>query len=186
MTYGAAADPGGQNVGTRGKDVNKVSVVGVRRAGISSGRSTDSANARGRGRGVVGGAGTVVAGSDAEEDIVADERRSSVVDSSRVATAERHIGDNTVGAVARAGVRSDKVDSGNDTRVRARATIVEDLYSEESSLLGNTVRAGADGTGNVGAVTVAVGVVVTDKGGDLRSAATEVLCMLVESVSVWG
>lgn len=174
-THGAAANPGGQDVAARGKDVDKVAVVGVRGAGISRGGSADSADGGLRSRGVVGSVGAVVAGSDTEEDVVADERGSSAVDSSRVATAQRHVGNDTLGAVAVAGVGGDVVDAGDDARVRAGAAVIEDLDTVDGGLLGDTVGAAADGAGNVSAVAVAVSGLAADEASDLGSTATELL-----------
>lgn len=65
-----------------------------------------------------------------------------------------------------------------------RAVGVEHLDSEESRLLGNAVRLGADGAGDVGAVTVAVGVILVGVVGEKLGPSLELLCQTRISIQV--
>jgi hypothetical protein len=110
-----AANPGAQDAAARGLDIDGRAVVGVAGLGIVPVGGADGADGRlGSGR-VVRGVGVVVAGGDSQEDTGIDEGRSRVVDGSRVATAQGHVGDGTVGAVALGRIVDDEVDAGNDT-----------------------------------------------------------------------
>lgn len=172
---GGGADPGGEDGRAGGEDVDEGTVVGVRGNGISRGGGTDSADGGLGSGGVVGGVGTVVAGGDGEEDTGPDQGGGGAVGGSGVAAAEGHVGDGAVGAVAGLGVGGDKVHAGNDTGVGAGAVGVEDLDGVEVGLLGNTIGGATDGTGDVSAVAVAIGVeAITGVVGEPGSTATEV------------
>lgn len=153
---GAAANPGGEDISTGGKDVNDAAVVGEAGAVVVAVSGTDGAD-RGLGsRGGVGSVAVVVTGSDGDKDTRALELGSGAVDGGGVATTEGHGSDDTTGAVAVAVVVGNKVHAGDDGGELARATVVEDLDTVDVGLLGDTVGLGADGARAVGAVAVAV------------------------------
>ena len=171
----AATGPGGQNSSTRSDDVDNAAVVGEGRATVGRVSGTDSTGLGGRGRGVVGSVGVVVTGGNGKEDVVVDHGSSSLVEGSREATAKRHVGKDTVGAVTAAGVRSNEVHTGDDARVRTRTSVVEDLDAVELGALSDTVAAAANGTGAVSTVAIAIGVGATGVVGNHARAATELL-----------
>lgn len=173
-TYGAAANPGGENALARSEDINDGTVVGERSTSIRGGRSTNSADGGLGSRANVGSVLVLVSSGDGKEDVVVNETASSAVERGRVATAKGHVGESTVGAATRASVADDVVETSNDARDGARAAVTEDLDAEESGALGDTVGVGADGAGDVSAVAVAVGVAAL-VGDELLSAAAEVL-----------
>ncbi|KAI6761371.1 hypothetical protein HG531_001924 [Fusarium graminearum] len=88
-----AGVPGGENAGARGKDIENGTVVGVRGNGPVAVNGTDSDGAGSRGRRSVGSVGTIVTGSNGRDNTGAGSRLDSVVEGSRVTTAERHIDD---------------------------------------------------------------------------------------------
>lgn len=171
---GAATGKGGEDVGARGKDVDKRAVVGEAGARVGGGGGTNGAGGRLGSRGVVGGVRVIVSGRDGEEDVVVDHGGGGAVESSRVATSQGHVGDDTIGAVPPAGVTGDEVDTGNDAGVAAGALVVQNLDAVEPGVLGDTVGVGADGSSNVGAVSLSVAVDTSGVVGDQLSAATEV------------
>jgi hypothetical protein len=114
----SAADPGAEDRGTGGEDVNNGAVVGEAGPGVTRGSGTDSAGLGLGGGGVVGSVGVVVTGSDGQEDTGVDKGSGGAVDSGRLAATERHVGDGTVGAVAGLGVAGDEVDTSNDARAK--------------------------------------------------------------------
>lgn len=159
---GGTTNPGAQDVGAGGKDIDDGTIVGEGGAGIVASGGTDSAD-RGLGSGgVVGSVGVVIASGNSKEDTGVDEVPGSSVDGGRVATAEGHVGNSAVGAVAAGEVGLDIVDTSNDTGSGAGAGGVEDLDSNQGGLLGDTIEATANGASDVGAVAVSVGVGAVD------------------------
>lgn len=124
VTHGGSgpADPGAQDRGTRGKDVDDGPVVGEAGAGVAGGGGADGADGGFRGGRRVGGVGVLVAGGDGEEDSGADEGGGGAVDGRGAASAEGHVGDDTVGARAGAGVRGDEVHAGDDAGAIGRVS----------------------------------------------------------------
>ena len=170
---GGAADPGREDGGAGGEDVDDGAVVGEGRAGIRGGGGTDSAGRGGRGRGVVGSVGVVVTGGDGKEVAGVGDGSGGAVDGGGVATAEGHVDNDTVGAAAAGGIGDDAVHASNDTGGRAGARGGKDLDSIELGLLGNTIGRATNGAGNVGTVAVAISVVRVDVVGDPGSTAAE-------------
>ena len=169
---GVAGVVSGEDARAGSEDVEDGAVVGEGRAGISVGGGTDGDGVGGRGRGVVGGVGVVVTGSDDEGDAVVDGSLDSGVQGRGVRATERHVGD---GLLATA-VGSDPLNTLNDTGGGTGTVITENLDTDESGLLGNTVGVATDGTGNVGTVTVAVAVgTASDVGTDGGTAAEVVV-----------
>lgn len=172
---GLAVGPGGGDVGTGGKDIDTSAEVGVVGKDIIDVSGTDSAGrslrSRRRGRGIGGG----VAGGDGKEEAGAGDGGSGRVDSSGGAATERHVDNNTVGAVLRRSIIDDELHTGNDTGVGASTVVAEDLDSEEGGLLGDTVGQAADGASNVSTVALAIGVAAVGEVGQEAGAALEVL-----------
>ena len=111
---GAAADPGAEDIGAGGKNIDESTDVGV-----SSERIVLLSGANGAGRalgsgGEVFGVDTVVTGGDGEEVAGAGNAGSGLVDGRREVTAEGHVDDNTVGAILGRSVIDDEVHTGND------------------------------------------------------------------------
>jgi hypothetical protein len=155
---GTAVEPGGQDSNTRGVDVNNASVVGERGDTVRAVGGTDGVSGGfGSGR-VVASIASIVTSGNSHEDTSGDGVGNSSVDSGGLGTSERHGANSTVGAAAGFSVVGDVVDAGNDTRVGSRTAGIEDLDSVELGALGDTVGLGADGTGAVSAVAVAIGV----------------------------
>lgn len=149
-----AANPGGLDVGARGEDIDNGAVVGERGPGISVGGGADSDGGRSRGRRVVGSVGVVVTGSDGEGETSSDSGSNSVVDGSRVATTEGHVGNSLLGDALALSIGSSPLNTRDNTGVGSRAGLVEDLDTNDVGLLSNTVDGTSSGTGTVGAVTV--------------------------------
>ena len=152
----ATVVPGGENGDTRSKDVNDGTVVGERSEAVRAVGGTDGVDCRLGCRRGVASISTIVTGSDGHEDTSADCVGRGSVDGSGARSTQRHVGNSTVGAAAGFGVVGDEVDTGNDTRVGARTTGIEDLDSVKLGLLGHTVGLGSDRTSAVGTVTVSV------------------------------
>ena len=82
---------------------------------------------------------------------------------------------------------SDVVHTSDDSGVGARTVVAKDLDGVEVGLLGDTVGGGADGSCDVGAVTLAIAVAATSKVLQEGGAAIEVLLALEPSHSgIWG
>lgn len=84
---GGGANPGREDAGAWGKDVEDSTVVGVGGTGTVGGDGTNGDGIRSRCRRVVGSVGIVVTGSDDAEDTLAVGRGNGGVEGSRVATA---------------------------------------------------------------------------------------------------
>lgn len=172
---GLAAGPGGGDVRAGREDVDDAAEVGVGGQGVVDGSGANSAGGRLGGGGVAGGVGAVIAGGDGEEEAGLDDLGGGGVHGIGLATTQRHVDDNTLGARLAGAVLGDELHTGNDTGVLARAVSVEDLDTEDLGLLGDTIGLGADGAGDVGAVAVAVGVVLVDVVGQELGTALELL-----------
>lgn len=175
-TYGATVVPGGEDGDTGGVTVDGGAVVGEGSERITAVSGTDSED---RGLGSGGNVGCslgLVTGSDGKENTGRDDGGGRAVDGGGLAASERHVGNGTVGAAAGLRVGGYEVDTSNDTRVSALCSVsqsftgvpgsiktygaagVEHLDGIELSLLSNTVGLGTNGSSNVGAVTIAIGV----------------------------
>lgn len=116
-TYGSrgGANPGAQDVGARGLDIDDGAVVGVAGLGVVLVGGTDGADrSLGSGRRVLG-INVLVASSDSEEDTSIDKSGGGVVDRGGLAAAQRHVGDSAVGAAAVGNIIGNEVDASNDT-----------------------------------------------------------------------
>jgi hypothetical protein len=140
----------------RSKSINDFAVVAeVGHLVIRVGSANGESSGLGSGRRVLSIL-TLVSGSDSEEKAGANSLSGSTVDSSRPGATKRHVGDSTLGAVARAVVVGGEVDTGDYTRVGARTISSKDLDSVQLGLLGYSVGLSAHSTSNVSSVTVAI------------------------------
>ena len=149
---GVTSVVGGEDGRTRGEHIEGGAVVGVRGAGISGGGSTDSDSVGSRGGGVVGGVGVVVTGSDDKGNTSGDGGLDGGVQGSGVGAAEGEVGNRLLAGT----VGGNPLHTGDNTGGGAGTAVVEDLDTDEGGLLGHTVGGASDGTGDVGAVAVAV------------------------------
>jgi hypothetical protein len=167
------ADPGGQDVETGGEDVIALSEVGEVRTLVVQGGSTDSDGVGSSGRRVLAGVGIVVTGGNGKVDTGINSSVDSLVEDSRLATSQTHVGGRTLEALLLTilcgldSVRvslSSPLDTLDDVGHGARAVRAEDLDGVDVGLLGNTVLLASNSTGAVGAVTVAIliGIAVGD------------------------
>jgi hypothetical protein len=192
------ADPGGQDVETRGEDVVALSVIGEVRALVEEGGGTDGNGVLSSSRGVVAGVGVVVTGRDSEVDTGIDSSVDSEVESGGLATAQAHVGSAALEALLLAVLSSLEslgvglggvLNALDDIRHGAGAVGAEDLDGVDARLLGDTVLLTSDSAGAVGAVAVAilVSIAVGDRLAPLR-AALEVdvlgVCAGVDDVDV--
>lgn len=125
---------------------------------ISRSRGTDSADSRLGSRRSVASISTVITSCDGQEDTGLDQGGSSSVDGSGKATTKRHVGDGAVGAVSGLRVVGNKVHAGNDVGECTASRVVEDLDAVDRGLLRNAIGAAANGTRDVGSVSVAISV----------------------------
>jgi hypothetical protein len=179
-----AADPGGKDVETGSEDVVALAKVGevstlVSKSGGTNGDGLLSSSGR-----VSARVGVVVTGGNSEVDAGVDSSVDSLVEESRLATTETHVGSATLEALSLAllglvdllNVRlGGELDTLDDIGHGARAVGAENLDGLDVGLLGNTVLLASDGTRAVSAVAVAVLVLIT-RGDGLapRGAALEV------------
>lgn len=117
VTYSAAANPGGKNADTRGKDIDGRAVVGERSKAVRAVSGANGESGGLRGGGVVGSITAIVTSSNSHEDTGSYSVGYSRVDGSRFATTKRHVGNSTVGAAAGLSIVSNEVDTGNDAGV---------------------------------------------------------------------
>lgn len=152
------ADPGRQDVDTRGENVEDGAVVGPAGADILTvGRADGDGVWCGGGR-VVGGVRAVIASGHDDGHASANGGGHSGVEGGRVRASERHGEDRLICDALALGVVGDPLDAGDDARVGAGAGSVKNLDGDEVDLARDTVGGAADGTGAVGAVSVLVSV----------------------------
>lgn len=151
---------GGNDSRARGKDINDGTVVGEGGAGIGRVDGADSACVRGGRRVCVCGVDVGVAGGDSDKDTVAGGGGDGVADGlpRGLGAAKGQVGGGAGGAAAGGAVAGEPGQAGDDVRGIAASGLVADLDGDELGLLGNTVGVGADGTSDVGTVTLEVGV----------------------------
>jgi len=178
------ADPGGLNADTRAEDVSALSVVGEVSTVIIQVRGADGEGLLSGGRGVAASIGVVVTGSDSEVNTSIDSSVDSSVESSGLATAEGHVGDRALEALALAilGILDGLlvgfgggIDTLDNIRHAAGTVGAKDLDGVDVGLLGHTVLLASNGAGAVGSVTVAIliGIAIGDSEAPV-SAALEV------------
>lgn len=167
------ADPGGEDVETRGEDVVALSVVGEVGTLIEESGGTDGDGLLSSSGGVVAGVGVVVTGSDSKVDTSVNGSVDSEVEGGGLATSQAHVGGASLEALLLAvlggldGLRvrlSSVLNTLDDVGHGAGAVGAEDLDGVDVRLLGNTVLLTGDSAGAVGAVAVAilVGIAVGD------------------------
>lgn len=164
------ADPGGLDVQTRSEDVGALAVVGEVGTAVIDGGGTNGDGLLGSGGRVVASIGVVIASSDGEVKTLGNGGIDGHVKESSLATTEGHVGNGALEALALASLGvgdgllvrlGSPVDALDDVGHGARAVGAEDLDGVDVGLLGNTILLASDGAGAVGAVTVAVLVLVT-------------------------
>jgi hypothetical protein len=155
---GTAVEPSGEDSNTGGVNVDGASVVGKRGDAVRAVCGTDGEGRGLGGRRVVASILGIVTGGNSHENTSRDGVGDSSVDSSGLATSERHAANSTVGAAAGLSVVGNVVDTSNDTRVGSRTTGVENLDSVELGRLGDTVGLRTDSTSAVSTVAIAIGV----------------------------
>lgn len=179
VTYSATSRPEGLDVNGGSNDVNNTAVVGKLVLGVVDVRSSDGASRRLRSGRVLASVIVLVTSGGSDKYAAVGKGLDGIVGGLVVATTQAQVDDNTVGAVAVGRVAGNKVKTRDDTRVGTSATtgvavIEENLDTEDVDALGDTVGVGANGAGNVGAVTAVV-VVDGDERLDILSATTKVL-----------
>ena len=118
-TYGLAAGPGAEDVGTGSKDIDKLAKVGVLSKLVVLGRRTNGASLLLRGGGGSRGVGSLVTRGDGEEKTSIDNGSGSLVYGVGLGATERHVNDGALGAVLVLGIASDKVHASKDSRIGA-------------------------------------------------------------------
>lgn len=171
---GGAADPGGEDADTGSEDVDNRAVVGEGGHAIAGVTGTNGEGSGLGGRGDVGSVLGLVASSNSHEETGRDSVCDSGVDSSGLATTQRHAADSTGRAAAGLVIVDGEVDARDHTRVGTRAISAQNTDAEELGLLSNTVGLAADGTSAVSAVAVAISVAAGSIVGDRGSAALEI------------
>jgi hypothetical protein len=164
------ADPGRLDAQTRGEDVSALAEVGEVGAAVVKSRSTDGDGLRsGSGR-VLAGVGIVVASSDGEVNTRADSSVDRSIESLGLATAERHVGNGALEALALAVLGSldvvkmasgGKLNTLDNIGHAAGAVGAENLDGVDVRLLGDAILLTGDGSRAVSAVTVAILIGVT-------------------------
>ncbi|KAI3488847.1 hypothetical protein L1887_47046 [Cichorium endivia] len=166
---GVARVPGGEDVEAGRKDVDALALVGEVGALVLDGGGADGDGVGCAGGRDVAGILVLVACGDAKVHACGDGAVDGLVERGRLAAAERHVGDEALVLLGRGrarvgaelcgkllGVVDGPEDTAGDVRHGSGAAGAEHLDGDEVRLLCYAVLARADGTGAVGAVTVAV------------------------------
>lgn len=162
-TSGATAGPGGKHIDGRADNVDAPAVVGARVLAVVDVGSSNGASRSLRGRGDVADVDVVVASSNGDKVALVDETASGVVESLVACSAQRHVDDHAVGAVASGSIGGDVVETRDDGVVGSNAAswvvvVVQNLDAVQAGLLGYAVGAGTNSSCNVGAVAAVVSV----------------------------
>jgi hypothetical protein len=167
-----AADPGGQNVQTRGKDVIASTVVREVSTLVSQGGGSDGDGLLGGSRRVVARVGVVVTSSDSKVNTSIHSSVNCLVKGDRLAAAETHVGSASFEALDLSSLgildfldvlSSSPLNTGDDIGHRAGAVGTQNLDSVDVGLLGNTVLLASNGSSAVGTVSVAIFIGVTSR-----------------------
>lgn len=160
-----AADPGGLDVQTWGKDVVALAIVGEVGTGVLKSGCTNGDGLLGGSWGVVAGVGVVVTSSNSEVNTSIDSGVDGSIEGWRLATTQAHVRSRALEALVLAilsrghlgGVRlSSILDTLDDIGHSAGSVGAENLDSDDIGLLGNSVLLAGDSARAVSAVTVAV------------------------------
>ena len=179
-----AADPGGEDAQARGEDVSALAVVGEVGTAVVEGRSANGDGLLSSGGGRVAGVGVVVASSYGEVDTSGDGGVDNIVQGAGLATTEGHVGDGATEALSLASLGGldlldvrlgSPLNALDDIGHASRAVGAKDLDGVDLGLLGDAVLLTGDGARAVGAVAVAVDILVTRGNGSApRGTALEV------------
>jgi hypothetical protein len=155
------ANVGGENVETRAKDVDTLSVVGEVGSSIGEGRGTNGDGILSGSRGVVASIGIVVTSSNGKVNASLDSSVDGKIKGRRLATTKRHIGGRTLESLGvlldLLGVRlGGKLDTSNNVGHGSGTVRSKDLDGDDVGLLGNTVLGATNSTRTVGSVTVSI------------------------------
>ena len=169
-----AANPGGLNFETGGKDVIALAVVGEVSTLIGQGGGTDSDGVLSSGRRIAARVGVVITSSDGEVDASVDSSVDGLVKNGRLATTKRHVGGASLEALLALALLLRRhlfqvslgsvLDTLDDIGHGAGAVGAEHLDSVNVCLLGNTVLLATDSAGAVS--TVSVSILISIAGGD--------------------
>lgn len=161
---GVGTDPSGLDVQTWSEDIDTLAVVGEVGTSISEGGGTDGDGLVGSSWGIVAGIGVVVTSSNGEVDTIVNGSVNSHVQSSGLATTERHVGDGTLEALLGLGslemVGDSPFDTLDDIGHGTGSVRLQDLDGIDTGLLGDTVLPSGDGTGAVSTVAVTVEILI--------------------------
>lgn len=134
ITYSAAANPGGKDRDTRGKDVDRCAEVGEGSQAVGAVGGTDGVDSGLRCGREVGSICGRVTSSNGKEDASRNSIGSSRVDSGGAAATKRHVGNGTVGAATGLSIGGNEVDTGNNTGV-GTLDIVSSISQQEAMSL---------------------------------------------------
>lgn len=149
------SNPGRGDLDTRSKDLNALAEGREGGNVVVDIRGTDGQSLRGTGGRTRASVDVlVVTGGDNDRDVGTEKAANGIVQGAGGTTTKRHVDDGLLALVD----ADDPVKSSDDSRGGTRTLTVEDLDTDEVDLLGNTVGVSSDGTGDVGTVTVLVGV----------------------------
>lgn len=128
VTYGLSTEVGREHISSRGKDLKNLAIVGEAGSVVALVSGTNSAGIVSRsGRGV-GSILVIVTSSNTNKDTRLGELGGGIVDTLVLASSNRQVDKNTLGAVAGLGVLSNKLQSGDNTRPwTATSRVVENL-----------------------------------------------------------
>lgn len=165
-----AADPGGLDVQARGEDVSALAVVGEVGTAVINGGGTDGDGVGSSSGRVVASISVVVAGGNSKVQTSVDSGVDGSIERSGLATAQGHVGNRALEALALALLGSSnllnvalssELDAGNDVGHGTRAVRLEHLDGVNIGLLGDTVLLAGNGTRAVSTVAVAVDILIT-------------------------
>lgn len=165
-----AANPGGEDVETRSKDVSALSVVGEVGTLVLKRRGGNSHGVLRGSRRVVAGVSIVIASGNGEVQTSLDTSVDGILKSLRLATTKTHVRNATLEALLallgplEMGLNS-PFDTLNDIGHGARPAGSQDLDSKEVGLLGDTVLLTGDGSRAVSAVAVTIGILIVVRDG---------------------
>lgn len=158
-----AIDPSTFHKDTWSPNIDKSAVVGKSGADIVLIDSADSASLWRRSwRRLLDGEIRISSRNSAKESLI-HRRCDSSIECVRVRGGQRKVSDRLVDAAAVLRVLNCPVQSGDDAEKKAHAVDGENFNADQVGLLSNTVSFATNGAGDVGAVAVAVDVILIDK-----------------------
>lgn len=153
-----AADPGGENVNTRGKDVKSYAPVRELGASVIPVCCTNGDGVHSRRRGDAGGIGIFVSGGGDDDNALSDDGPGGLVEGFRVIRTQGHVDDCLRSLILLSGVLCGPLHTCEDVGTLAVSIRIKDSDGDNLGLASNTKAGSSGDTGNMSAMSILISI----------------------------